>query len=127
MVNNIFLKSFLLGIGDILLEKSLQLKQQQKQDPKLPVVTPARPIKTQLGFEINSPNKQSPSSSGRNSPDEELKQGRNREAIRNAREIYEKERGNGKEQIHLVLIGHVDAGKSTLAGMLMFFSFQLNS
>lgn len=87
-------------------------------------ITPATGVKTS-GFEINSPKSQtpktqSPSGSGRNSPDEETKQTRTREAIRNARELYEKERGSEKEQIHLVVIGHVDAGKSTMMGHLLY-------
>jgi elongation factor 1 alpha-like protein len=33
---------------------------------------------------------------------------------------YQQERGNGKEQLHMVVIGHVDAGKSTLMGHLLY-------
>jgi len=33
---------------------------------------------------------------------------------------YASERGGNKEQIHMVVIGHVDAGKSTLMGRLLF-------
>lgn len=29
---------------------------------------------------------------------------------------YKKERGSGKEHLYMVVIGHVDAGKSTLMG-----------
>lgn len=33
---------------------------------------------------------------------------------------YTKERGTGKELLNLLVIGHVDAGKSTLMGHLLF-------
>lgn len=106
-----------LGIGDMLLEKSQQLKQQK--GPLTVTVTPASK-KTTKGFEINSPRVQTPSGSGRNSPDEELKQNRPRESNRNAQELFVKERGEDKQQIHLVVIGHVDAGKSTMMGHLLY-------
>jgi elongation factor 1 alpha-like protein len=106
-----------------LYEKSQQLKSQPK-DKLAVTVTPASKNKTS-GFEINSPKvqtpkSQSPSGSGRNSPDEDLKSNRTKEAIRNARELFEKERGSEKEQLHLVVVGHVDAGKSTMMGHLLY-------
>lgn len=33
--------------------------------------------------------------------------------------IYKDKRGDSKEQLHLVVVGHVDAGKSTLLGRLL--------
>lgn len=33
--------------------------------------------------------------------------------------IYKNKRGDSKEQLHLVVVGHVDAGKSTLLGRLL--------
>lgn len=33
--------------------------------------------------------------------------------------LYQKERGDGKEHLYMVVIGHVDAGKSTLMGHLL--------
>jgi hypothetical protein len=102
----------------MLLEKSSQWKQQQK-DPVVVMIKPV-PAKTTKGFEINSPKSQTPSGSGRNSPDEEMKQNRTKEVMRNARELFEKERGEEKQQIHLVVIGHVDAGKSTMMGHLLY-------
>lgn len=33
--------------------------------------------------------------------------------------VYKKERGSGKEHLYMVVIGHVDAGKSTLMGRLL--------
>jgi elongation factor 1 alpha-like protein len=112
----------MIGVADILFEKSQLMKQQR--DNKVTTVIPSTNVKAS-GFEINSPKSQtprnqSPSSSGRTSPDEDSKQNRTREAIRNARELYEKERGSEKEQIHLVVIGHVDAGKSTMMGHLLY-------
>jgi len=34
--------------------------------------------------------------------------------------IYKNKRGDSKEQLHLVVVGHVDAGKSTLLGRLLW-------
>lgn len=101
----------------MLLEKSQQMK--QPKEPVAITVTPAAK-KTLKGFEINSPRTMTPSGSGRNSPDEEFKQNRPKEASRNGRELFEKERGEEKQQIHLVCIGHVDAGKSTMMGHLLY-------
>lgn len=79
------------------------------------------------GFEVNSPF-HSPVVSGRNTPelsDEYFKQQSSTTKIaatpiRNAKELFLKERGDGKEHIHMVVIGHVDAGKSTLMGHLLY-------
>ncbi|CAG2065868.1 unnamed protein product, partial [Timema podura] len=39
---------------------------------------------------------------------------------------YQQERGQRKEQLHMVVIGHVDAGKSTLMGHLLYSLGQVN-
>lgn len=39
---------------------------------------------------------------------------------------YQKDRGKSKEQLHMVVIGHVDAGKSTLMGHLLYSLGQVN-
>ena len=103
----------------MLLEKSQQMKHQK--EAVTVTVTPASKNKTS-GFEVNSPRTLTPNSSGRNSPQEDENKGNRttKEAIRNARELFEKERGSEKEQLHLVVIGHVDAGKSTMMGHLLF-------
>lgn len=101
----------------MLLEKSQQSK--QMREPIAVTITPAA-NRTTKGFEINSPRVQTPSGSGRNSPDDEAKLNRTKEAIRNAQELFIKERGDEKQQIHLVVIGHVDAGKSTMMGHLLY-------
>lgn len=44
----------------------------------------------------------------------------------NAEEQYKSERGDRKEVMHLVVIGHVDAGKSTLMGHLLYALGQVN-
>lgn len=38
---------------------------------------------------------------------------------RNVQELFDKERGDDKQYIHMVVIGHVDAGKSTLMGHML--------
>lgn len=39
---------------------------------------------------------------------------------------YQRERGSSKAQLHMVVIGHVDAGKSTLMGHLLHDLGQVN-
>ena len=39
---------------------------------------------------------------------------------------FKKERGDSKEVLHMVVIGHVDAGKSTLMGHLLYALGQVN-
>ncbi|XP_055547828.1 protein HBS1 [Wyeomyia smithii] len=125
------------GVGHRLFEKSDRLLAQNTSittktspvDPNKPaiLVTPtAKAASVTMGFEINSPRIQSPSVSGRNTPEisEDGKQLQSqrplvREAQRNAQELFNKERGADKQHIHMVVIGHVDAGKSTLMGHLL--------
>lgn len=93
--------------------------------------------RTKMGFEINSPRPAaSPMASGRNSPDLQPQSGEDgllkatattpsakiskEQANRNAQDLFDKERGSEKPHIHLVVIGHVDAGKSTLMGHTLF-------
>ncbi|XP_053680134.1 protein HBS1 [Anopheles nili] len=93
------------------------------------VITPV--AKKTLGFEISSPQVQSPSVSGRNTPEitDEARQQQllnqslkatPKEPTRDAKLLFSKERGTRKEHIHMVVIGHVDAGKSTLMGHLLY-------
>lgn len=95
------------------------------------VVTPtADRSSVRRGFDVSSPRLMSPSVSGRNTPEPHLTQGapeeprtggKNKEQMsRNARELFAKDRGDDKEYIHMVVIGHVDAGKSTLMGHTLF-------
>ena len=37
----------------------------------------------------------------------------------NVKEKWMEDRGDSKENLHMVVVGHVDAGKSTLVGHLM--------
>lgn len=97
--------------------------------------------KTKMGFEINSPRPAaSPIASGRNTPDLMQQSADDslfkatampanapptakiskEQANRNAQDLFDKERGSEKPHIHLVVIGHVDAGKSTLMGHALF-------
>lgn len=110
-------------------------KQQEPEKP-IAVVKPNLTVdKTKLGFEISSPRLLSPVASGRNTPDtqQQLPSGMEEsnkatpsakiskeQANRNVQDLFDKERGNEKPHIHLVVIGHVDAGKSTLMGHTLF-------
>ncbi|XP_053657789.1 protein HBS1 [Anopheles marshallii] len=94
------------------------------------VITPSPSVaKKTLAFEVNSPRVQSPCVSGRNTPEitDETRQQQQfpskstpKEPSRNAKELFSKERGSRKDHIHMVVIGHVDAGKSTLMGHLLY-------
>ncbi|XP_043517945.1 HBS1-like protein isoform X3 [Frieseomelitta varia] len=65
----------------------------------------------------NSPRCQSPIS-GHETPDFDPKLKLNEEKV-DVMKIYKDKRGDSKEQLHLVVVGHVDAGKSTLLGRLL--------
>lgn len=118
--------SFYLGIGTKLLEKS----QKQNQDTVIPAVKASMNIKK--GFDVSSSQFQSTSGSGRSTPilpliDDIPKQNLHSQSFKTkeqinqeTKEFFEKERGNEKPHIHLVVIGHVDAGKSTLMGHTLF-------
>lgn len=108
---------FYAGVGLRLLEKS----QKQNQAPQVQAVKATLNV-SKKGFDINSPRLQSPVASGRNTPvglfEDGMKsaQKTKEQLSQDAKDLFEKERGNEKPHIHLVVIGHVDAGKSTLLG-----------
>ena len=70
-----------------------------------------------------TPKSRSPSTSGRTTPTD-LSKSINKltanEPKIDAFELFRKERGSLKESLYLVIIGHVDAGKSTLMGHLLY-------
>ncbi|KAH8408084.1 hypothetical protein KR222_003048 [Zaprionus bogoriensis] len=84
------------------------------------------------GFEIASPKAPaSPVVSGRNTPVDVGGDEANRSATaifkvskdqaqRNAQHLYQLERATQKSHMHMIVIGHVDAGKSTLMGHLLY-------
>lgn len=85
-------------------------------------VIPAVDSTVKRGFVVANLEK-SPNVSGRATPElgEDLnRSARPKEPERNAQELYEKERGDQKPRINVVVIGHVDAGKSTLMGHLLY-------
>lgn len=57
---------------------------------------------------------------------EEVKQSKVRDSKFDPQFVYKKERGEEKEQLYMVVIGHVDAGKSTLMGRLLCELGQVN-
>lgn len=124
---------FYLGVGSRLLEKS----QKQNQTPQITTVKASVDLpNAKRGFDINSPRLQSPAVSGRNTPVGLFEDGsklvqsatKSKEQLsQDAKDLYEKERGNEKPHIHLVVIGHVDAGKSTLLGTTLTRSFAFDA
>lgn len=94
-----------------------------KVSPVAPSIVPSKCHVTK-GFNVSSSTISSPIQSGRTTPElnEEYKvsASKHKEPNRDAKELYEKERGNNKQQINMVVIGHVDAGKSTLMGHLLY-------
>lgn len=70
-----------------------------------------------ISSETDTIRSQSPIS-GHATPDLEYKSKPIEEKI-DAQRIYKDKRGTSKEQLHLVVVGHVDAGKSTLLGRLL--------
>ncbi|XP_070159606.1 protein HBS1 [Polyergus mexicanus] len=76
--------------------------------------------KKTISWKTNSPRCQSPIS-GHVTPELDLKgksNAANEEKV-DVQAIYKSKRGDNKEQLHLVVVGHVDAGKSTLLGRLL--------
>ncbi|XP_011266652.1 HBS1-like protein [Camponotus floridanus] len=76
--------------------------------------------KKTVSSKTNSPRCQSPIS-GHVTPEFDHKgksNAANEEKI-DVQAIYKDKRGDSKEQLHLVVVGHVDAGKSTLLGRLL--------
>lgn len=91
------------------------------------------------GFQLNSPAPQiSPNNSGRSTPsdlDDDMNKTKigvdsisiagnfkvsKEQAQRNALELFKEERGKRKPHLNMIVIGHVDAGKSTLMGHLLY-------
>ncbi|XP_064546332.1 protein HBS1 [Drosophila montana] len=136
-------------ILDDILNEETNKKEKEKRPQKLKInaTTPAtksnatpKPTPTKItsavkdarrGFEIASPKApSSPNVSGRNTPvDGGDETGRGSTTIfkvskdqaqRNAQQLYEQERASQKSHIHMIVIGHVDAGKSTLMGHLLY-------
>ncbi|KAH8302624.1 hypothetical protein KR044_008996 [Drosophila immigrans] len=93
----------------------------------------AAPKEARRGFDIASPKAPaSPVVSGRNTPVDGGDEASNvrssnasfkitkEQSQRNAQQLYTLERATHKSHIHMIVIGHVDAGKSTLMGHLLY-------
>ncbi|XP_014615382.1 PREDICTED: HBS1-like protein isoform X2 [Polistes canadensis] len=85
----------------------------------------AKQDKNIVSLEIDSLRSQSPMF-GHVTPDLDYKT-KPIEDKRDALRIYKDKRSNNKEQLHLVVVGHVDAGKSTLLGRLLCDLGQVSS
>lgn len=90
---------------------------------------PLRERDIRRGFEVNSPQQQlSPAVSGRNTPvDEDVNKTTvsikvsKEQAQRDARKLYSQERGKQKSHFHMIVIGHVDAGKYTYSSHILVY------
>ncbi|KAM7359146.1 translation elongation factor EF-1alpha (GTPase) HBS1 [Cochliomyia hominivorax] len=110
---------------------------------ELDKVTAATPVvkvtaaqgEVKRGFDISSPLLQSsPAASGRNTPVDISEDSAKKlpvdsstifkvskeQAQRDNKQLYSKERSEQKHHFHMIVIGHVDAGKSTLMGHLLY-------
>lgn len=111
------------------------LTAQLDQDiPSVKVITSGRTTNVTKGFDLaqkesnrlsTTPRSQSPAS-GRVTPvtvqttTVEQSGDYQKKERDNALALYKKERGGNKDSLYMVVIGHVDAGKSTLMGHLLF-------
>lgn len=96
------------------------------------MATPKTAMQVTKGFELPpkdpkfnlTPRSQSPAS-GRATPvsandtSDETKLGKTRDPKGDPQQVYKKERSHEKDHLYMVVIGHVDAGKSTLMGRLL--------
>lgn len=114
----------------------LQLVETEPQNIKVVASTPKTTVNVTKGFDLPqkemkmaiTPRSASPAS-GRATPDQsqniDVQDEVNKIIVKNKdskfdpQQLYKKERGDGKEHIYMVVIGHVDAGKSTLMGRLL--------
>jgi len=103
-------------------ERLFEMSEKQTEQPSSVLVTPVKPVQVTRGFDITFNSRlASPDGSGRASPANSTEiEEKPVKPARNAQELFNKERGDSKQQIHMVVIGHVDAGKSTLMGHLLF-------
>lgn len=104
--------------------------------PNIVVSTPKTAVQVTKGFDLSqrdlkfnvTPRSQSPAS-GRATPINIPQIADNAEDLRtfakskdnkmDSTQLYKKVRGDSKEHLYMVVIGHVDAGKSTLMGRLL--------
>ncbi|XP_044253976.1 HBS1-like protein [Tribolium madens] len=123
-----------------LLDDSKNLQSESKEKvPSIKVVASGGKTTTNVtkGFDLSqnkdsvklttTPRSQSPAS-GRGTPinTEEIKVVKSRDNKIDVESQYKKERGDSKEHLYMVVIGHVDAGKSTLMGHLLYDLGQVN-
>ncbi|XP_073837180.1 translation elongation factor EF-1alpha (GTPase) HBS1 [Musca autumnalis] len=115
-----------------------ELVDKKPSAPVTPVVkVTAAQSEVKRGFEVSSPAlPSSPAVSGRNTPveftddpnkktaggviDVNVFKVSKEQSQRDAKQLYVKERSDQKHNFHMIVIGHVDAGKSTLMGHLLY-------
>lgn len=124
------------------IRSALQPVEMEPQGIKVVASTPKTATNVTKGFDLSqkdiklavTPRSASPAS-GRATPDQsrnsELQDdvkiiAKSKDSKFNPKLLYEKERGNSKEHLYMVVIGHVDAGKSTLMGRLLCELGQVN-
>lgn len=120
----------------------MSIVQPAEPDPQNVIVvssTPKTIVQVTKGFDLSqkelkfasTSRSQSPVS-GRATPvnsestDEIKSIGKSRDNKLDPTVLYMKERGDGKEHLYMVVIGHVDAGKSTLMGRMLCELGQVN-
>lgn len=91
-----------------------------RNSPEIKRKEDVRKDKRAVSSKTSSPRGQSPVS-GHVTPelDSKVKSNASNEEKVNVEAIYRSKRNDSKEQLHLVVVGHVDAGKSTLLGRLL--------
>lgn len=114
----------------------MESDQQNQQNVIVVASTPKTTVQITKGFDLpqkelkftSTPRSQSPGSGratpinvhqGSDSVEENKNVGKSRDNKIDAAQLYKKERGSSKEHLYMVVIGHVDAGKSTLMGRLL--------
>lgn len=120
--------------------KKIQKDKPECETPSIKVVASDSKANIKKGFEIQqkelfknlTPRSQSPASRS-DSPiekviemSEEIKDGKHKKSSAHIAAEYSKTRGGSKQHLYMVVIGHVDAGKSTLMGHLLCALGQVN-
>ncbi|KAJ8981286.1 hypothetical protein NQ317_004022 [Molorchus minor] len=118
-------------------QTTIQPTESESSNVKVVASTPKTATNVTKGFDLPNkltftPRSQSPAS-GRETPVTVLSSDTTEDTKAKAKDVkfdpqqlYKKERGEEKEHLYMIVIGHVDAGKSTLMGHLLYELGQVN-